>query len=100
MTLRGLSSVELTAQETVVLPAAAPLQLSAGMRRYEDAFKMAQPLTIDLPCIQDQTVRLQVLEKNSAMPASYRSTWITSSRSTIPAAKPWADTEDGSLVEA
>lgn len=34
MTLRGLSSAELTAQETVVLPAAAPLQLNASMRRH------------------------------------------------------------------
>lgn len=30
-------------------------------RRYEDAFKLAQQLTIDLPRIQDKAVRLQVL---------------------------------------
>ncbi|WP_229792727.1 GGDEF domain-containing protein [Rhodanobacter panaciterrae] len=30
-------------------------------RRYEDAFKLTQQLTIDLPRIQDKTVRLQVL---------------------------------------
>ena len=63
MALRGLSSAELTAPETVVLPAAAPLQLNAATRRYEDAFKLAQPPTIDLPRIQDQTVRLPLLEK-------------------------------------
>ena len=33
MALRGPSSAELTAQETVALPVAAPLQLNAGMRR-------------------------------------------------------------------
>jgi diguanylate cyclase (GGDEF)-like protein len=33
----------------------------AVSRRYEDAFKLAQQLTIDLPRIQDQAVRLQVL---------------------------------------
>ncbi|MFC5579882.1 GGDEF domain-containing protein [Rhodanobacter terrae] len=36
-------------------------------RRYEDAFKLAQQLTIDLPRIQDKTVRLQVLSYLSQM---------------------------------
>ena len=36
-------------------------------RRYEDAFKLAQQLTIDLPRIRDETVRLQVLSYLSQM---------------------------------
>ncbi|WP_072757361.1 GGDEF domain-containing protein [Rhodanobacter sp. OK091] len=39
----------------------------AVSRRYEDAFKLAQQLTIDLPRIQDKAVRLQVLGYLSQM---------------------------------
>lgn len=39
----------------------------AIVRRYEDAFRLAQQLTTELPGIQDKTVRLQVLSYLSQM---------------------------------